>query len=481
MLENSLSLFLSRMDFAWITSMHILYPPLTIGLSLLLFFTEWRWFKTDEEQWYRLTRFFEKLFIINFGAGVATGVTMEMAFGIFYGPFSQAAGPFFGNILGYETITAFMYEAGFVGLMIFGWGKISKRMHLFATFNVALSSSLSAMWILVANSWMQTPTGVTLENGMFMVHDWAKAIFNPNFLLAFPHMWIAALELSLFFVAGVSAWFLLKNRNTQIFLRSLKYSLLALVIIAPLQVYLGDALGLAVADDQPAALAAMEGHYHTYNPDGSPNTGWHVLAWPNDAEGRNDFAITLPHVLSLIETRTLNGVVKGLDQFKPEDRPPVLIPFYAFRIMVAIGIFLSVVALWGLYLKLRGHLNVDRLRRRPLFLRTVVFSAFLPYLAIWTGWWTREIARQPWIVHGLMRTSEGASQMSVAAELAWLIGFGIFEIGVWIGAWYFFAKVVRQGPDLESPVIDGQRHDRLGHMVSGEADDEYPEYARPTY
>jgi cytochrome d ubiquinol oxidase subunit I len=316
---------------------------------------------------------------------------------------------------------------------------------------------------------------------MFMVHDWAKAIFNPNFLLAFPHMWIAALELSLFFVAGVSAWFLLKNRNTQIFLRSLKYSLLALVIIAPLQVYLGDALGLAVADDQPAALAAMEGHYHTYNPDGSPNTGWHVLAWPNDAEGRNDFAITLPHVLSLIETRTLNGVVKGLDQFKPEDRPPVLIPFYAFRIMVAIGIFLSVVALWGLYLKLRGHLNVDRLRRRPLFLRTVVFSAFLPYLAIWTGWWTREIARQPWIVHGLMRTSEGASQMSVAAELAWLIGFGIFEIGVWIGAWYFFAKVVRQGPDLESPVIDGQRHDRLGHMVSGEADDEYPEYARPTY
>ena len=477
MLENSLSLFLSRMDFAWITGMHILYPPLTIGLSLLLFFAEWRWFKTDEEQWYRLTRFFEKLFIINFGAGVA----MEMAFGIFYGPFSQAAGPFFGNILGYETITAFMYEAGFVGLMIFGWGKISKRMHLFATFNVALSSSLSAMWILVANSWMQTPTGVTLENGMFMVQDWTKAIFNPNFLLAFPHMWIAALELSLFFVAGVSAWFILKNRNARMFLRSLKYSLLALVVIAPLQVYLGDALGLAVAEDQPAALAAMEGHYHTYNPDGSPNTGWHIIAWPNDAEGRNDFAITLPHVLSLIETRTLNGVVKGLDQFKPEDRPPVLVPFYAFRIMVAIGMFLSAVALWGLYLKLRGRLNVDRLRRHPLFLRTVVFSAFLPYLAIWTGWWTREVARQPWIVHGLMRTSEGASQMSVAAEIAWLIGFGIFEIGVWAGAWYFFAKVVRQGPDLESPVVDGQRHDRLGHMVSGDVDDEHPEYARPTY
>jgi cytochrome d ubiquinol oxidase subunit I len=273
MLEDSLPVLLARLDFAWITSMHILYPPLTIGLAILLLVSEWRWIKTDDEHWYRLTRFFEKLFIINFGAGVATGVTMEMAFGILYGPFSQAAGPVFGHILGFETITAFMYEAGFVGLMIFGWGKISKGMHLFATFNVALSSSLSAFWILAANSWMQTPTGITLENGVFIAEDWLSVIFNPDFLFAFPHMWVASIELSLFFVAGVSAWYLLKGRHVRMFQRAAKYSVLALVLVAPLQVYLGDGLGLVVAKAQPAGLAAMEGHFHTNKPDGSPNTG----------------------------------------------------------------------------------------------------------------------------------------------------------------------------------------------------------------
>ena len=181
MLGPSVMTDLARLDFALISSMHILYPPLTIGLAAFLFFSELRWLKTNDDEWYRITRFFEKLFIINFGAGVATGITMEMSFGILFARFSQAAGPFFGNILGYETITAFMYEAGFIGLMIFGWGKIGKKMHLFATFNVAFSSMLSAMWILVANSWMQTPTGVHLEKGLFLVGSWTKAIFNPNF------------------------------------------------------------------------------------------------------------------------------------------------------------------------------------------------------------------------------------------------------------------------------------------------------------
>jgi len=220
MLENSLPVLLSRLDFAWITSFHILYPPLTIGLASVLLILEWRWMRTDDGQLYRLTRFFEKLFIINFAAGVATGITMEMSFGILYGPFSQAAGPFFGQVLGYETITAFMYEAGFIGLMIFGWGKISKKMHLFATFNVALSSAFSAMWILVANSWMQTPTGIVFKNGIFEVTNWMKALFNPDVLYAFPHMLVACLELGLFFVAGVSAWKIIRNHNADIFLGS---------------------------------------------------------------------------------------------------------------------------------------------------------------------------------------------------------------------------------------------------------------------
>ena len=315
MADSSLSVLMSRLDFGWITTLHILYPPLTIGLAAMLFIGELLWLRTADDHWYRLCRFFERLLIINFAAGVATGITMELAFGILYGPFSEAAGPFFGQILGYETITAFMYEAGFIGLMIFGWGKISRKMHLFATFNVALSSSLSALWILVANSWMQTPTGVTLSHGVFVVKDWWRAILNPDVIYGFPHMLIASFEVALGFVAGVSAWYLLKQRHVPMFQRSLKGAVLALLVIAPLQVWLGDAMGLTVAGEQPTVLAAMEGHWHANHPDGSPNTDWNLLAWPNAAGDGNAWAIKIPHVLSLLETHSWNGTIRGMDEF----------------------------------------------------------------------------------------------------------------------------------------------------------------------
>ena len=479
MQDSALSVFLSRVDFAWITTMHILYPPLTIGLAILLFFAEWRWVRSDDESWYRLVRFFERLFIVNFAAGVATGITMEMAFGILYGPFSQAAGPFFGQVLGYETITAFMYEAGFIGLMIFGWGKISKRMHLFATFNVALSSTLSAMWILDANSWMQTPAGVELKDGFFHVVDWGAALLNHDVILGFPHMLVAAVELALCFVAAISAWYILKNRNIPLFHKSLKYSVLALVVVAPLQVYLGDGLGRVVADDQPAALAAMEGHYNTYNPDGSVNTGWHVIAWPNAKNDGTAWAITIPHVLSLLETHTWSGKVPGLNDFPPQDRPPVVIPFYAFRVMAAAGGALMLLAFWGLWLAVRGGFSAQRIARHRWFLRATMASGFLPYIAVWTGWWVREICRQPWVVYGMMRTSDGVSHMGVAEATFWLVGYVAFELAVWGSVWYFLAKIMRQGPDLESPVVEG------GHQHLGELDarrhepDIAPSYVRP--
>lgn len=463
MAENSLSLMLARVDFGWITTLHILYPPLTIGLAAVLFFAEAAWLRTDDERWYRLVRFFERLLIINFGAGVATGITMEMAFGILYGPFSQAAGPFFGQVLGYETITAFMYEAGFIGLMIFGWGKISRRMHLFATFNVALSSSISAMWILDANSWMQTPTGVSLKNGVFVVEDWAKALLNPDVLFSFPHMLVASFELALGVVASISAYYLLTKRHVPLFQRGLKWSILALVVIAPLQVYLGDATGLTVAEDQPAVLAAMEGHYNTYNTDGSVNTGWHVLAWPNANNDGNAWAITIPHVLSLLETHSWNGKVQGLNDFKPEDRPSMLVPFYGFRVMVACGMGMVVVALWGGWLAWRRKLTVELVSANKWFLRAVIGSAVLPYLAIWVGWWTREVGRQPWVVYGLMRTNQGVSHMSVAQEVIWLVGYMVFELMVWGATWWFLNKLVTQGPDMTTPIAQ-EGHESLGDL-----------------
>jgi cytochrome d ubiquinol oxidase subunit I len=463
MQNTALSLLLSRLDFAWITSMHILYPPLTVGLSLLLLFAEWRWVRTNDEQWYRLTRFFEKLFIINFGAGVATGITMEMAFGILYGPFSQAAGPFLGQVLGYETITAFMYEAGFIGLMVFGWGKISKKMHLFATLNVGIASCLSAMWILVANSWMQTPTGVVFKNGIFQVVNWGAALLNPDVIFGFPHMLVATIELSLCFVAAISAWQILKAKNVALFQRGLKYSVLALVVIAPLQVYLGDGLGQTVAADQPAALAALEGHYHTFNPDGSVDTSWDVVAWPNAKGNGTAWAITIPHVLSLLETHTWNGKVDGLDDLAPQNRPPMLIPFYSFRIMAGAGAALMLLAFWGLWLTLRGKLGVHTIDRNKWFLRFTILCGFLPYIATWTGWWTREIGRQPWLVYGMMTTAQGTSRMSAAEEIFWMAGYVIFELLVWGGTWYFFAKVMRQGADMTTPVVQ-EGHQQLGHV-----------------
>ncbi len=463
MVQDSLPIVLARLDFGLITTLHILYPPLTIGLAAMIFFAEAAWMRTGGERWYRLCRFFEKLLIVNFAAGVATGITMEMAFGILYGPFSQAVGPFFGQVLGYETITAFMYEAGFIGLMIFGWGKISRRMHLFATFNVALSSMLSAMWILDANSWMQTPTGVSFKHGVFVVEDWGKALFNPDVLFAFPHMLVASIEVALGVVAATSAWFLLKRRHVPLFQRSLKYAMLALLLVAPLQIYLGDATGLTVADDQPAVLAAMEGHWNTYNPDGSVNSAWHLLAWPNATGDGNAWAITIPHVLSLIETHSWNGKVAGLNDFKPEDRPSMLVPFYGFRIMVGCGFATFLVALWGGWLVWRRRMTVETAAANTNFLRVVIASSALPYIAIWVGWWTREVGRQPWVVFGMMRTSEGVTHMSVAQDLVWFFGYMGFETMVWGATWWYLAKVIRQGPDMTTPVVK-EGHESLGEL-----------------
>ncbi|MDT7951349.1 MAG: cytochrome ubiquinol oxidase subunit I, partial [Acetobacteraceae bacterium] len=323
---------------------------------------------------------------------------------------------------------------------------------LFATFNVALSSSLSALWILVANSWMQTPTGVTLSHGVFMVKDWWRAILNPDVIYAFPHMLVASFEVALGFVAGVSAWYLLKNRHVELFQRSLKGTILALLVVAPLQVWLGDGMGLTVAHDQPTVLAAMEGHWHARNPDGSPNTSWNLLAWPNKAGDGNAWAIKIPHVLSLLETHSWNGTVRGLDEFPADERPPVLIPFYGFRVMVACGFFMVGIAVWGAWLVLRRGLSARALSTRTWFLRATIFATFLPFLSVWVGWWTREVGRQPWVVYGLMRTSEGVSHLSVAQELLWLVGYAGFELMVWGATWWFLGKVLHNGPDISSPI-----------------------------
>ena len=223
----------------------------------------------------------------------------------------------------------------------------------------------------------------------------------------------------------------------------------------------------------------MEGHYHTYNKNGTVNTGWHILAWPNKKGNGNAFAITIPHVLSLLETHTWNGKVKGMDSIKPQNRPPVIVPFYAFRVMVAAGVSMLFMALWAGWLMFRRRFTLDALKNNRLFLRVIVGSAFLPYIAVWTGWWTREVGRQPWVVFGMMRTSAGVSHMSVAQEIFWLVGYMSFEVSVLAGTWYFLAKEINKGPDMVTPVVQEGAHS-LGHLEDpADRQTGQPTYLRP--
>ena len=276
-------------------------------------------------------------------------------------------------------------------------------------------------------------------------------------------MLVASYELAIAVVASISAYYLLTKRHVPLFQRALKWSILALVVVAPLQIYLGDGTGLTVSEDQPAVLAAMEGHWDTYDKDGSVNTGWHVVAWPNAKGDGNAWAVTLPHVLSLLETHSWGGKVQGLNDFKPEDRPPVLIPFYGFRVMVACGMAMLLVALWGAWLAWRRKLEVATVSANKWFLRAVIASAVLPYIAIWTGWWTREVGRQPWVVYGLMRTDAGVSHMSVFQEVIWLVGYMGFELLVWGATWWFLNKLVTQGPNMDTPIPE-EGQESLGDL-----------------
>ena len=440
---------LDRIQFGFNALFHILWPPLTIGLALILFAMEATWLKTGKAFWYQQTRFWTRLFLVNFGVGVISGIPMEFAFGLNWGPFSSASGDFMGNILGFETAMAFMLEAGFLGIMLFGWKRVSPKMHLFATGMVAFGSTLSAFWIMVANSWMQTPAGVRLENGTFVVTDWLRAVFNPDTPYGFGHMFMACIELSLVVIAGVSAYYLLKRRFVEFFQPTFKWAALALAVVAPLQILIGDSAGGALAQTQPAKLAAIEAHWHT-NPRGE-GAPWALLAIPDSAHQRNDWALKVPDGLSLIATHSLTGKVVGLTHFKPADQPPVWIPFYAFRVMVAAGVFVALMA-WTTLLKWwrrRESLDPARLPESKWLLRGWIVAVPAIYAALEAGWLTREVGRQPWLVYGLMRTSTGFSQMPPGTVVWSLLMFALFYGLIGITAVRFVLRIIRSGPEFE--------------------------------
>ncbi|GAC1580164.1 MAG: cytochrome ubiquinol oxidase subunit I [Sphingomicrobium sp.] len=455
---------LSRLQFAVTTLFHILWPVLTIGLSLFLVVTEVCWIRTGDDDYYRHARFWSRLFLLNFSIGVVTGLPLEFEFGTNWAPFSTVAGSFFGNILGFEGAMAFMLEAGFLGIMMFGWQKVPRAVHLLATCMVAFGASLSAFWIMDANSWMQTPAGGHMQDGHFVIDSYLAAIFNPDMPWGVAHMWVACLETSLFVIGGISAWYLLRGRNVAFFLKSFRLAVALAVVITPLQIWLGDGSGQTVFAHQPAKGAALEGHWTTNAAgDAAP---WALLAWPNQATQSNDWAIEIPGALSVIATRSLTGTVRGLKDFAPQDQPPLLpLIFYAFRAMVAIGFGLFFLMLWTGWTWFRGRLSAEQAPANRWLLRAWVATIPLGYIAVDLGWTVREVGRQPWVIYGLLRTSHAASVLPVQSVFYSLFGYFALYLGLLIAFVVFAWRIVQKGPNLTVQIPDGSRRqqDPLGH------------------
>ncbi len=444
------TVLLSRLQFAFTTLFHMLFPLLSVGLSAFLVVTEAMWVRTGEATWYHHSRFWGRILLLNFAIGVASGLVLEFQFGTNWARFSAATGGFFGDVLGFEATMAFMLEAAFIGVMMFGWNRVSRGAHLFATLMVAFGASLSAFWILVANSWMQTPAGGTFQNGVFMVSSYTQALFNPNMPWGTSHMWVACVETTLFAVGGVSAWYIRKGRLPGFFLRSLKAALVVAVLITPLQIFLGDGSGFSLGDIQPAKVAAMEGHWET-NPPGQP-AAWAVVAWPDPARERNAWQIRIPYLLSLLSTRTLTGQVRGLKEFPAADRPPVLVPFYAFRLMVLLGILMFLLMLWTVIVWARGGLREEQAGRHRWLLAAWVAAIPAGYLASDLGWAVREVGRQPWVIYGLLRTGDGASELPPSAVGGSLVVYILAYALLFAAFLFFVGRILRRGPDLDLPL-----------------------------
>jgi cytochrome d ubiquinol oxidase subunit I len=382
---------------------------------------------------------------------------MGFQFGTNWAPLSEAVGDFLGSILGFEGSMAFMLEASFLGIMMFGWERVPPVIHYLATILVAFGANLSTFWILVANSWFQTPSGGQMVNGKFIVDDYFQAILNPFMVNSVLHMFLATLETSLFVIGGISAWYILNNRHSEFFSKSLKIVLAISIFIAPLQVYIGHASGDQVYHYQPTKLAAIEAQWETV-PAGE-SAKWNILAIPNRKAEKNDWEISIPNGLSYILDLKpkLSEPVLGLKEWKPEDRPPMIpLIFYSFRIMAGIGFFLVGLMLWSILQWLRGKLSPNNLTQQKWLLRAWILAAPLGYIAIEAGWIVRCVGRQPWTVYGQIRTTDAASHLPPGEVLFSLTVITILYSVLFVCAMFFGSRIIRKGPDLTLPIPGSQ-------------------------
>lgn len=397
------ALILARMQFAANITFHILFPTITIALGWALLFFRLRWLKTHDDAWLLAYRFWTKVFALTFALGVVSGIVMSFQFGTNWPGFMERAGNVAGPLLGYEVLTAFFLEATFLGIMLFGHGRVGERAHLVATFLVAFGTTMSAFWILALNSWMQTPAGVELRGGEFFVTSWLEVVFNPSFPYRLVHMLLASGLTVAFLVAGVSAWQVLRGKANPSTPKALRFGLTLGAVLIPLQILAGDLHGLNTLKHQPAKVAAMEGVWQTGR--GVPLL---LFAWPDEEARENRFEIGIPNGASWILTHSADGEIRGLDEFKGE-HPPVAPVFWGFRIMVGTGLLMLAMSWLGLWLYRRRGWVAERLPRPLLWgLSGMAFSGWVATVA---GWYVTEIGRQPYIVHGMLRTADVASNV----------------------------------------------------------------------
>ncbi|ELS3713792.1 cytochrome ubiquinol oxidase subunit I [Vibrio fluvialis] len=432
------ALDLARIQFAFTVSFHIIFPAITIGLASFLAVLEWRWMKTGNPVYKNLYHFWCKIFAVNFGMGVVSGLVMSYEFGTNWARFSDFAGSVTGPLLTYEVLTAFFLEAGFLGVMLFGWHKVSRRMHFFATVMVAIGTLISTFWILSSNSWMQTPQGIEIVDGRVVPVDWFKIVFNPSFPYRLAHMALAAFLSTAFFVAASAAWHLLRGLKSAEVKKMFSMAMWMILLVAPLQAVVGDAHGLNTLEHQPAKIAAIEGHWENKPGEATPLI---LFGIPDMDAEKTRFSLEVPYLGSLILTHSLDKQIPALKSFAKEDRPNSTIVFWSFRVMAGLGMLMILSALTALWLRRKGKLYDTK-----LFHRFVLLMGPSGLIALLAGWFTTEIGRQPWVVYGMMRTRDAASnhdvlQMSITLALFVIIYFSVFTVGI-----TYMMRLVGKGP-----------------------------------
>ncbi|MFC3052880.1 cytochrome ubiquinol oxidase subunit I [Kordiimonas pumila] len=432
---------LARAQFAFTVAFHIIFPAFTIGLASYLAVLEGLWLKTGNDNYLVAFRYWLKIFAVAFGMGVVSGLVMSYQFGTNWSVFSDKAGPVIGPLLGYEVLSAFFLEAGFLGIMLFGMERVGRRLHYVATLMVAFGTLFSAFWILSVNSWMQTPTGYAFnEVGQFVPIDWWAVVFNPSFPYRLVHMVLAAYLTTAFVVGGVGAWHLLKDKTNKPARIMFSMALWMAAFVAPIQIFAGDLHGLNTLEHQPRKVAAMEGHYET-----GTRVPLILFGWPDDDAEKTKYALEIPGMASLILKHDIDGEIQGLKDWPKDERPPTAIVFWAFRIMVAIGFLMVGLGVWSLCARFIGSLY-----DQVLLKKAAVVMGPMGFVAVLAGWVVTEVGRQPYTVYGLLKTADSLSPIAAPAVATSLAVFAVVYFVVFGAGTLYILKLMARTPDNAS-------------------------------